>query len=188
MSATLEHPPLDLPERPPLRLVIRQTGLDTWGNFAAWHYLDEVKLHHASTGFTGYDVETGQPVAFVAVTGMAIGKGVRAARATRMVIHPEFQGAGLAMPFLNLIAARERAGLGYIGAPAPTYMHTSHPGFIAALRRAPDWTLVSQQFGGRVRSDTPNTRSRFGHHLRAVAGFRYDGPPYDGPPYEEPEA
>ena len=108
-------------------------------------------------------------------------------RACRMVVMPEWQGAGVGMRFLNEVCrlqfteanphhARTRA----------VYFHTSHPGLCAALRRDARWVQVSQMMGGThkgksmnsIRASQEKSGSKqtvivgYGGHQRAVQGFK----------------
>lgn len=107
-------------------------------------------------------------------------------RACRLVILPEWQGAGLGIRFLNEVAALWRRGVNRYGKPMPMLFHTSHPGLAAALRREPLWAQVSAELLGtsKARSAASLRRSAerhgrkasgsgFGGHFRAVQGFRY---------------
>lgn len=166
--------------RDPLRIEIVETGWGPWHSvFKVHHYLRDAGRMPFSTAFTGFCTDTGDPVAFLGISGMVAGSR-RVARACRMVVHPEWQGAGIGLRFLNTLCERERVGGGFIGAPVPTFMHTAHPALCAALRRAPEWRQVSQKlFGGAGSGDVlamKNHGMHYGGHSRAVAGFRYDGP------------
>lgn len=156
--------------RPKLELVIRETGWAPWnGVFKRHHYLPDAGPMGYSTAYTGF-VE-GEPVCFIGISGMTVGKGVREARVCRMVTLPEWQGAGVGMRFLEAICERELRGEGFIGSPTTTLMHTAHPALAFTLRRSAKWRQVSQKlFGGKKESVTG-----MGGHLRAVEGFRYYG-------------
>ena len=172
-------------QRPRFELEIRQTGWEWWPYFEPHHYL---KLPHmiAATNYVGF--VDGQPVAHVAVSTR---QGFVEARACRLVVMPEWQGAGVGMRFLNTICQMWRDGQNRYGKPMPTLFHTSHPGMCAALRRSPLWTQVSARLYGenKARSARSIARSReksgaqgslgvsygYGGHFRAVQGFRYIG-------------
>lgn len=172
-------------QRPGIDLEIRQTGWEWWPHFEPHHYL---KLPHmmAATNYVGF-VE-GQPVAHVAVSTRV---GLVEARACRLVVMPEWQGAGVSLKFLNFICQMWRNGENRYGRPMPTLFHTSHPGLCAALRRSRLWTQVSARLFGehKRRSADSMARSRerrgtlatlgkapgYGGHFRAVQGFRYLG-------------
>lgn len=157
-------------ERPAIDLVIRETGWAPWNAvFKRHHYLPDAGPMGYSTAYTGF-VEH-EPVCFIGISGMTIGKGIREARVCRMVTLPEWQGAGVGMRFLEAICERELRGEGFIGKPTTTLMHTAHPALAFTLRRSPRWRQISQRlFGGRKESITG-----MGGHLRAVEGFRYFG-------------
>ena len=123
----------------------------------------------------------GQPVAHIAFSTRP---GMAEARACRLVVMPEWQGAGVGMRFLNGCCQLWLDGDNRYARPLRTLFHTSHPGLAAALRRDPKWTQVSAQLhgGSKARSSASlrktmgaDAGSGFGGHLRAVQGFRYLG-------------
>ena len=167
--------------RPPIELEIRQTGWEYWPLFEPHHYL---KLPHmiAATNYVGF--VGGEPVAHVAVSTRSRVE----ARACRLVVMPEWQGAGVGLRFLNAVCDMWRCGENRYERPMPTLFHTSHPGLADALRRRPEWHQVSAVLHGenKLRSARCISRSAekqgksgvktgYGGHLRAVQGFRYLG-------------
>lgn len=164
-------------ERPPLRVEIVETGWKPWYEWARYHhYLHDAKQMPFSTAFTGFDLSTGDPVSFVGMSGMVVGYGkVRVARACRLVVHPEYQGAGVGLRFLEALAKREAIGNGFIGSPVPTFIHTAHPALCAALRRSASWKQVSQALAGNKASPSLIANGRYGGHTRSVAGFKFKG-------------
>ena len=166
---------------PRIAMDIHRTDGAFWPGFEPHHYLKLPRMI-AATYYVGF-VE-GAPVAHLAVSTRP---GMKEARACRLVIMPEWQGAGLGLRFLNEIAALWRRGINRYAKPMPTLFHTSHPGLCAALRRDPLWAQVSARLVGeaRVKSATSLAASRrrkgqddkaggaFGGHFRAVQGFRY---------------
>jgi GNAT superfamily N-acetyltransferase len=120
----------------------------------------------------------GEPVAHLAVSTRP---DLIEARACRLVVMPEWQGAGVGMRFLNAICAAWRRGDNPYRKPMPTLFHTPHPGLAAALRRDPLWAQVSAPLhgGNGLRSACDlakrgrKTRGKYGGHFRAVQGFRY---------------
>jgi hypothetical protein len=140
----------------------------------------------AATNYVGF--VDGQPVAHVAVSTR---QGFVEARACRLVVLPEWQGAGVGLKFLNAVCQMWREGKNRYGLELPTLFHTSHPGLCAALRRSSFWTQVSARLYGesktRCRRSIEATRKRngtlqtlggaqgYGGHFRAVQGFRYIG-------------
>lgn len=167
--------------RPPIALEIRQSGWEWWPYFEAHHYL---KLPHmiAATCYVGF--VDGVPVAHMAVST----RSRHEARACRLVVMPEWQGAGVGLRFLNAVCELWRRGENRYDRPMPVLFHTSHPGLAAALRRRPEWCQVSAKLYGdnKARSRDSIAKSAFkkgkqspksgyGGHFRAVQGFRYMG-------------
>lgn len=120
-------------------------------------------------------------------------------RGTRLVVMPEWQGAGVGTKFLEWVCEYHKQGNGRCGKKFPTLFHTSHPQLIAYLKRSPRWVLKSQQMGGGDRVKSMNSVNRahrvqnalagvkptgigsghastgYGGHFRAVQGFKYIG-------------
>ncbi len=112
------------------------------------------------------------------------------ARACRLVVMPEWQGAGVGLRFLDTVCELWRTGANRYGRPMLTLFHTSHPGLASALRRSPRWTQVSAKLIGEDKSRSLASMQRsaerygngirgagYGGHFRAVQGFRYLGEP-----------
>jgi GNAT superfamily N-acetyltransferase len=171
-----------LRRRPVLCLEIRTAPSSAWRAFEPHHYLKLPSMVGA-THYVG--TIQGEPVAHVAV---ATRPGLVEARACRLVVMPEWQGAGVGVRFLNAVCELWATGRNRHGMRAPTLFHTSHPGLAAALRRHPLWTQVSASLvgGDRARSKASISASAsrgkgshgggYGGHFRAVQGFRYLGP------------
>lgn len=164
--------------RPEIKLDIYEAGgAWAWKFFEKHHYL-KLPLPVAGTYYVG-EVD-GEAVAHVAV---APRPGLKASRLTRLVVMPEWQGAGVGMTFLNEVASMWAIGQNRFGKKMPGYMHTSHPGLVIALSRSPLWKSVSQQMGGANRGKSAASISKscgtkkagYGGHFRAVAGFKYIG-------------
>lgn len=128
----------------------------------------------------------GQLVAHVAVSTRSRTE----ARACRLVVMPEWQGAGVGLRFLDAVCELWRTGANRYGRPMLTLFHTSHPGLASALRRSARWTQVSARLVGdskqrsldsmrlsSARNGTSATGAGYGGHFRAVQGFRYLGAP-----------
>jgi len=165
---------------PSLALDIHQTDSSFWPGFEPHHYL-KLPAMVAPNYYVGF--VDGAPVAHLCVSTRP---GLVEARACRLVILPEWQGAGLGLRFLNEIAALWRRGVNRYEKPMPMLFHTSHPGLAAALRRDPFWAQVSAELlgGSKARSRESLQRSAekrgdfsgkggYGGHFRAVQGFRY---------------
>lgn len=164
--------------RPRIELEIYQCRQADWAMFEPHHYL---KLPHmiAATHYMG--LADGVPVAHIA---FGTRPGLVEARACRLVVLPEWQGAGVGMRFLNACCEMWWRGQNRYHKPLRTIFHTSHPALANALRRDKKWTQVSAVlYGGNKaksaasikRSDANNTGSGYGGHFRAVQGFRYLG-------------
>lgn len=163
--------------RPPIEVQIFQTDWRFWPAFEPHHYL---KLPLMIAAFCYVAAVEGQLVAHLAV---GTRPGFVEARACRLVVMPEWQGAGIGMRFLNRVCELWRTGRNPYGIRVPTLFHTSHPGLCDALRRDPQWSQVSASLHGenKLRSALSMMKSgrgvRTGHggHFRAVQGFRYYG-------------
>lgn len=186
-----------LRRRPPIDLEIRQVDGSYWDRFEPHHYLKLPRMVACQYFVAFVD---GEPVAHLGIAPRLETGGIRGCR---MVIMPEWQGAGVGMKFLNWIMEREVSGRGKFGDRVKHgYFHTSHPGLCAALRRDPRWEQVSASLFGAQRSKslqslkksrvgqpagkkimnlgnekgiTPSDRAGFGGHFRAVQGFKYRG-------------
>jgi len=166
-----------LQRRPPIELRIVETDWRWWPYFEPHHYLKAPKMIAATcyVGFVG-----NEPVAHVAFSTR---QGFVEARACRLVVMPEWQGAGLGMRFLNAVCAAWRRGRNRYDRPMLTLFHTSHPGLATALRRDPLWAQVSARLFGESKARSQATLKSsgrgawqgtgFGGHFRAIQGFRY---------------
>lgn len=168
--------------RPRIEVEIHQTNQSYWPMFEPHHYL-KVPPMVGQTSYVAF--VNGQPIAHV---GFSTRPGLVEARACRLVVLPEWQGAGIGMRFLNHLCALWRRGENRYGRPMPTLFHTSHPGLATALRRDPKWTQVSAKLHGdnkgrsiqtlaasSAKTNKRSSGSGFGGHFRAVQGFRYIG-------------
>lgn len=157
-------------QRPRFDLEVVEVKWSYWPYFHPHHYLDAgpMPFGTAYVGFVG-----DEPVVHLGMSGKVSGRR-REARACRMVVMPEWQGAGVGMRFLNALCERELAGDGFIGKPTTTLFHTAHPGLVMALKRDRKWRQLSAHLGGG--GGQPGTHGmKWGGHFRAVAGFRYYG-------------
>lgn len=111
-------------------------------------------------------------------------------RATRLVVMPEWQGAGVGTKFLEWVCEYHKKGNGRCGKKLPTFFHTSHPQLIGFLKYSKKWVLKSQQMFGGNKAKSGKTIRRaqrakgaemqmsaggYGGHFRAVQGFKYIG-------------
>ena len=170
-----------LRRRPRIDVDLWQCGWQHWPAFEPHHYL---KLPHMIAATNYVATVDGQLVAHVAVSTRSRSE----ARACRLVVMPEWQGAGVGLRFLDAVCELWRTGANRYGRPMPTLFHTSHPGLASALRRSARWTQVSAKLLGdskarsiaslqlsAARNGTRNTGTGYGGHFRAVQGFRYLG-------------
>jgi GNAT superfamily N-acetyltransferase len=173
-----------LQQRPRFELDIWQTDWRYWPLFEPHHYL-KVPRMIASRCYVGA-VED-EPVCHLAVGTKNVGRKGVEARACRLVVMPEWQGAGVGLRFLNQICQWQLEGHDSARLPGrklTTIFHTSHPGLCAALRRSPRWRQVSASLHGANKrrsvasmrkSNRASIGSGYGGHFRAVQGFRYVG-------------
>lgn len=177
----------DCLRRPSFELKIWKVNSSYWKHFKPHYYLD-LPMPPAAEYFVG--AVNNELVCHVCVAPMFT---AGAYRATRLVVMPEWQGAGVGTKFLEWVCDFHKNGGGRKGMKYPTLFHTSHPQLIAYLRRSPKWVLKSQQmFGGNkaksaasIKKAQENRRDDFGGrkggsggfggHFRSVQGFKYIG-------------
>ncbi len=172
--------------RPRIELDVYETDWRYWPLFEPHHYLKAPKMI-AARCYVG--VVEGDLVSHLGMATVNKGKSVEA-RACRMVVMPEWQGAGVGMRFLNYCCELQLRGEGRLpGRSVTTVFHTSHPGLCAALRRDPMWRQLSAVLHGGHKARSANTLRAssvakhgteflapgYGGHFRAVQGFRYYG-------------
>lgn len=167
----------DCLRRPKIELEILKVSGRGWKYFKPHYYLD---LPHpvAAEYFVG--VVNNEAVAHVAVCPMFT---ANAYRATRLVVMPEWQGAGVGMAFLNEVCRIHAAGGGRCGKKIGTFFHTSHPQLCNALRKSNKWVQKSATLYGSNKASSINsirrttkheqTGSGYGGHFRAIQGFKY---------------
>lgn len=166
-----------LQRRPRFDLEVWQTDWRYWHLFEPHHYLKVAKMV-AATCYVG--TVDGEPVTHLAVSTRP---GMVEARACRLVVMPEWQGAGVGLRFLNEIASRWARGDNRFSKPMPVLFHTSHPGLCAALRRSKGWHQIGcMMYGGnkaKSRASILKSGSKigvgYGGHFRAVQSFRFFG-------------
>jgi GNAT superfamily N-acetyltransferase len=182
-TATGKYSGRSLWRRPKFDLEVWETDWRYWNLFEPHHYLKLPKMIAARNYVGAVD---GELVCHLAVSTRP---GLKEARACRLVVMPEWQGAGVGLRFLNHICQRWLEGENRYEKKMPTLFHTSHPGLCAALRRMkPPWVQISAKLHGvnKVRSEETIRRSKeeagrnvvdagYGGHFRAVQGFRYVG-------------
>lgn len=173
--------------RPKFDLEIYETDWSYWPMFEPHHYLKLPRMIGAKCYVGAVD---GTPVCHVAVATSAVGRGGCEARACRLVVMPEWQGAGVGTRFLDTVCQLQLDGVGRIeGRSLTTAFHTSHPGLCSALRRNKKWRQISAVLHGVNKGASAASMRRtcrsavatkpggvgYGGHMRAVQGFRYYG-------------
>ena len=169
-------------QRPRIELEILKTNGAYWAMFEPHHYLKLPRMI-ACSYYVGF--VDGEAVCHIA-TSPALHQG--GVRACRMVVMPEWQGAGVGMKFLNEVCRLQFTEVNpYHARTKAVYFHTSHPALCAALRRDKHWVQVSQMMGGDHKgkaANSINTHTKkikntvgigstgYGGHLRAVQGFK----------------
>lgn len=157
---------------------VRKVNSSYWKHFKEHYYLD-LAMPVAAEYFIG--TVNGELVSHLAVcpsfhTGYY--------RATRLVVMPEWQGAGVGTKFLEWVVEHHKRGGGRQGKKLPTMFHTSHPQLIGYLNYSKKWVLKSQQMFGQNKLKSKRSLAKsagkknsggFGGHFRAVQGFKYIG-------------
>ena len=172
--------------RPQFELEIRQTDSSYWKYFKPHYYLD-LPFPVGAQYFVG--TVDGELVAHMAMCTANLGKGKFEGRGTRLVVMPEWQGAGVGIRFLNAVCESYLQGRNRWNKPITTRFHTSHPGLCAALRRDRRWRQVSAVLHGQSKrrsmvslkrteqrtGDHTGSGAGYGGHFRAIQGFRFYG-------------
>ena len=143
-----------LQRRPPIKIAIHQTNWSPWKTFEDHHYL-KLPLMIAATNYVA--THQGEPVAHVAV---GTNTGLKSARMCRLVVMPEWQGAGVGLRFMSWVAEQWLQGNNRYSKPMTTLFHTSHPGLAAALRRRPEWLYHSGRVMGESGIDSYSSLSK----------------------------
>lgn len=156
-----------LQRRPKIEIEVHEAPREAWALFAPHHYLKA----GLPAGKFYVAMAMGRPVAHVALTtAPPDASGRFPQRLTRLVVMPEWQGAGIGIAFLEAVAKHAWSG-GYKPCKSLA-IHTSHPGLIAALSRRPNWTRVRSKIGEN--SSSKNQKNGHGRgFLRAVSGFAW---------------
>lgn len=172
-----------LQRRPKIKLEIYETSWKLWPFFEPHHYLKANRLI-AATYYVG--VSKGEPVAFV---GMSPRPGMRDIRIARLVVLPDWQGAGIGRAFIDHLAERMLRGLNRFKRRMATTISTAHPGLCKSMRRDPRWVQISAALCGTDKAASSRSLTRmmskkkgatrtisgYGGHFRAIQGFRFVG-------------
>lgn len=155
---------------------------DYWKYFKEHYYLN---LPHPPCAEFFIGTVGGELVCHLAVAPLFTAK---AYRATRLVVMPEWQGAGVGTKFLNFIAQYHLEGNGRKGHKYPTFFHTSHPQLCSYLRLAKGWRQTGAMLHGQSKKKSIETLKKsamnknkkvptngYGGHFRAIQCFKYEG-------------
>jgi hypothetical protein len=159
----------ELQRRPAIDLRVERCPVEAWALFRQHHYLSAA-LNERARCFVATWRDT--PVAFTAVLPMMGFRGRW--REHRTVCLPDFQGVGIGATMSSAVASL------VIAATTGTYHSTTtHPSFIAARLRSPDWTCTRAPSLANPQRKGTDTRARRlprqRRSLRLTAGFRYVG-------------
>jgi len=163
--------------RPPIKLEIYKVNSKPWRYFKEHYYLD-LPMPPAAEYYVG--VVDNELVAHVAVTPLFT---ANAYRATRLVVMPEWQGAGVGTKFLNAVCQMMLDGKGRKGHKYGTFFHTSHPQLCGYLRHSKLWEQRSAKLHGAnklrsmqsIKKAGGTIGTGYGGHFRAIQGFKYIG-------------
>lgn len=154
-----------LRRRPAITLAIQRVHRRAWQLFCSHHYLSGALAPAAVCFVAAWEDRPAAFSAWIQALSRRAGK-----REHRTVCLPECQGLGIGHALSSFCASLWKA-LGYRATST-----TSHPAFVAARSRAPDWRLIRPprlaHASGRLR--------RLRHaRTRLTAGFEYIGPALD---------
>lgn len=174
-----------LRQRPKLTLEIYRVKGTIFPRLFKKHYYLDLPAPVAAHYFVGFIDD--EPVCHLAVTPLFT---ANAYRATRLVVMPEWQGAGVGVKFLNAICELHLQGEGRCNRKLSTFFHTSHPQLCGALRHSKKWMQTNATLYGanKRRSSASMAKSAnskqigkrqaacgYGGHFRAVQAFKYIG-------------
>jgi ABC-type lipoprotein export system ATPase subunit/predicted acetyltransferase len=158
-------------QRPKIELQIFRCRYETWNIFKQHHYLSE-DLNKASKSFVF--LMNDKPIAFIAVLPLPNGNLKNAFRITRVVVLPDFQGLGIGVKILNLIASM------YCKDNKTMYIKTSNPAlFMSMKRNLENWELV-KSYDNLEQIKKQNTKQEQQRKVSVAKSYKYIGKPYDG--------
>lgn len=150
--------------RPAIQLNVRRVHYSAWNFFKKHHYMS-AELNNVAHCFVAF--LNGAPIAFYAV--LPFPHAHRPGwRATRAVVLPDYQGAGISTALTDWIASV------YSASGKPFFASTSNPALIKHHARSPLWKMTKEPklaAGNRGR-----TIGKFGGTGRLSASFEYVGP------------
>ena len=167
-----------LRQRPRINVEIFKVNGSYWRYFKPHYYLD---LPHPPAAEYFVGTADGELAFHLAVCPFFT---ANAYRATRLVVQPEWQGAGIGVRLLEWVCQYHLDGNGRCNKKLPTFFHTSHPQLCAALRRRPCWVNTKRSLYGDNKSRSAASLAKsgtylkgggYGGHFRAVQSFKYIG-------------
>ena len=169
----------DYLRRPKIELEIRKVNGKYWKYFKPHYYLD---LPHPPAAEYFIGLVNGELVSHLAVTPLFTAK---AYRATRLVVMPEWQGAGVGTKFLEMVCQYHKEGNGRKGNQYNTFFHTSHPQLCGYLRGSSKWVQTGAKLYGDNKQKSYESLMKtgrgdmkglgYGGHFRAIQAFKYIG-------------
>lgn len=148
--------------RPKVELSVFETGREYWPMFKKHHYLNG-ELHKSAKCFLA--TLDGEPCAFCAVIYYPHRQLGCVFRVHRVVTLPDYQGLGLSMRMMDVIARSLNKDF---------YITTSHRPFAASLARSKDWAQVRPRGFSSPASRSASVKG--GHRrLCMTAGFKFVG-------------
>jgi GNAT superfamily N-acetyltransferase len=107
-------------------------------------------------------------------------------RATRLVVMPEWQGAGVGTAFLNEVMQYHLNGNGRCNREYHTFFHSSHPQLCGYLRYSKKWAQTGAMLYGASKKRSSESIAKtgkkggitgcgYGGHFRAIQSFKYLG-------------
>jgi GNAT superfamily N-acetyltransferase len=155
-----------LQRRPTLTLEVYRCRLAAWRLFRPHHYLS-ASINPSAQAFIA--VWEDRPVAFSAWVNALVRYGGR--REHRTVTLPDYQGVGIGHALSCFCASLYKAR-GYRALST-----TTHPAFIGARLRSPQWRMIRAPSMACARGREPLSLKHA--YTRLTAGFEYVGPPAD---------
>ncbi len=154
-----------LQRRPPVDVEIHQALPESWRFFSAHHYLT-TSLHPRSRCFV-MTIE-GNPAAFIAVMQQPHPTAKALRRIHRLVVLPDYQGMGLSMRFMEIVAAWAKT-IGY-----RMLTHPAHPALVKAKAKSANWKM--NRAPGFASKHTHASMGKATTWFRRTCSFEYVGP------------
>src|SRR5690606_17502491 len=131
-----------------------------WKYFKEHYYLD---LPHPPAAEYFVATVNGEMVAHLAVCPLFTAK---AYRATRLVVMPEWQGAGVGTAFLNEVMQYHLEGNGRCERKYYTFFHTSHPQLCGYLRNSSKWVQTNAKLHGDNKARSMKSMAKTGKGIK----------------------